>query len=128
MGKLTMLRPATATLGLRTRYEQNQTADTRRGSSRERGYTTAWDKASKTHRRNHPLCAYCQAGAFGKPRITVCTRVDHLYPQRQFEGVFWETQWWVASCDECDAAKQALEHQGKSALDDLARRMGRPTL
>ncbi|HTK34563.1 MAG TPA: hypothetical protein VL358_04645 [Caulobacteraceae bacterium] len=102
--------------------------DRDRGSARARGYTSTWDKASKTYRREHPLCEYCDAGAFGPCRVTATARVDHLYPQRRYRGVFWRTEWWVASCDACDALKQALEHQGHAALDALARRLGRPTL
>jgi 5-methylcytosine-specific restriction protein A len=102
--------------------------DRDRGSARERGYTAQWDRASADYRREHPLCEYCAAGAFGPQRVTACTRTDHLYPQRRFPGVFWLEQWWVASCNDCDAAKQALEHQGQTALDRLARLIRRPVL
>lgn len=103
-------------------------ADADRGSSRQRGYSTVWDKAARAFRREHPLCQYCQAGAFGPVRASGATRVDHLYPQRRYAGVFWDAAWWVTSCDACDAAKQALEHQGRPALDALAVKMGRPIL
>jgi 5-methylcytosine-specific restriction protein A len=108
--------------------ERERDNDRRRGSARARGYDRAWDKASLAHRRDNPLCRYCEVGAFGSPRISGVTRTDHLYPQRRYPGVFWERQWWVSSCDGCDAAKQALEHRGKSALDALARRLGLPIL
>lgn len=102
--------------------------DVDRGSSRERGYTPAWDRASLAFRREFPLCGYCEAGAFGPARVTPCTRVDHLYPQRRFAGVFWEQQWWVPSCDDCDAAKQALEHGPIEGLHRLARLLSRPAM
>ena len=102
--------------------------DGHRGSARERGYTPAWDREARRFRREHPLCQYCAAGAFGQVRSSSTTRVDHLYPQRRFADVFWVTAWWVASCDSCDAAKQALEHKPQPALDQLARLLGRPVL
>lgn len=105
-----------------------QALDRDRGSSRERGYSAAWDRAARDYRREHPLCAYCAAGAFGPVRTSAATRVDHLYPQRRFPGVFWDQAWWVGSCDDCDAAKQALEHRGRAELDALAAKLGRPVL
>lgn len=97
-------------------------------TSRERGYDSRWDRESKAFRRLHPLCEYCLEGAFDEVRTSASTRVDHLYPQRRFPGVFWLAQWWVASCDACDAAKQALEHGPQALLDALAARMGRPVM
>jgi hypothetical protein len=105
-----------------------RTHDQYRGSARERGYSAAWDRASASYRAKHPLCEYCAAGAFAEARDSLTTRTDHLYPQRRFPGVFWLTLYWVASCDECDAAKQALEHQGRAALDRLAATLAKPIL
>lgn len=52
--------------------------------------------------------------------------VDHLYPHRTYDGVFWLTEWWVASCTPCHSGmKQAVEQAGKAAIDALARRLGR---
>src|SRR5579872_3478511 len=96
-------------------------ATTDRLSARQRGYDARWDRESRAWRRYNPLCLYCLAGAFGQARTSAATRVDHLYPQRRFPGVFWLTDYWVSSCDECDAAKQALEHGTKAGLDALAR-------
>jgi 5-methylcytosine-specific restriction endonuclease McrA len=103
-------------------------ADRLRGSSRERGYDARWDKAARAYRRRHPLCEYCLASAFGLNRDGLSTRVDHLFPQRRFAGVFWRAEWWVASCDACDADKQALERGPQAGLDALARLMGRAPL
>ena len=113
--------------GQRERREQNREADARRGSARKRGYTRAWEKASKGHLRNSPLCRYCEAGAFDQPRVTAACLTDHFYPHRQFEGVFWITALWVSSCTDCHNAKQSVERRGRAALDDLARRIGLPT-
>jgi 5-methylcytosine-specific restriction protein A len=128
MGRLTNLPPMVRSLTTATGYAPNQTSDARRGSSRERGYTTQWDKASKRYRIDHPVCEYGLVGALIPKHLAGSTRVDHLYPQRTYASVFWERKWWVASCDACDAAKQALEHRGKADLDCLATTMGRPIL
>lgn len=105
--------------------ERRQANDHRRGSARKRGYSSRWDKASALHRRDHPLCGYCLLG----DRVTVATLTDHLYPHRQFDGVFWRKEWWVSSCDGChNSFKQSIEAKGKHAIDDLARRLGLPVL
>lgn len=107
------------------RAEVAREVDRDRGSARARGYTPAWDRASKDHRAEHPLCGYCAIGAFGPQRDEPTTCTDHLYPQRQYEGVFWVRIYWVSSCDDCHAGpKQALERQGRPALDALARALG----
>jgi hypothetical protein len=111
--------------GARSRREQNIDADRRRGSARQRGYTGAWDKAAAGYIAEHPVCEYCDLDGY----LAVATLVDHLYPQRQFDGVFWERGWWVACCASCHSGmKQAAERAGKGALDDLARRLGRVVL
>lgn len=76
----------------------------------------------------NPICQYGDAGALIEEHTAAATRVDHLYPQRRWPAAFWWQELWVASCDACDAAKQALEHGPISGLDALARRLGRPTM
>lgn len=61
--------------------------------------------------------------------MTAATLTDHLYPQMAFDGVFWDRRWWVASCAPChNGFKQAIERQGKAAIDALARRLDRQVL
>jgi 5-methylcytosine-specific restriction endonuclease McrA len=108
-----------------TRQEQNREADERRGSARSRGYDRRWQKARLTFLSHRPLCEFHALAGDVEP----ATLVDHLYPHRQYDGVFWRTEWWVASCKAChDGLKQRVEAAGKPALDDLARRLGRPVL
>lgn len=112
--------------GAPTRQEVNQASDARRGSAASRGYDGRWSKASRTFLSRNPLCAYCSLRGF----VTAAACTDHLYPHRWpiYEGVFWRTEWWVPSCDSCHSGfKQGVERQGSAALDDLARRLGRPT-
>jgi len=112
--------------GAATRAEVTKAADARRGSAYSRGYNSRWAKASRTFLSRNPLCAYCALRGF----VTAASCTDHLYPHRwpQYEGCFWRTEWWVASCDHCHSGfKQSVERQGPDALDDLASRLRRPT-
>lgn len=111
--------------GSKPKAEVEREADARRGSARDRGYDTRWDKARRGYLLAHPVCEYCRL----EGRISAATLVDHLYPHRRFEGVFWCAEWWVASCKPChDGPKQSVERIGRPALDALARRLGRPVL
>lgn len=102
---------------VRSKAERDREADQRRGSSRERGYTGAWERASKARLARHPLCEYCALDGC----VTPATLTDHLYPHQGDRDLFWRSEWWVSSCDSCHSGmKQAAERQGKSALDTLA--------
>lgn len=110
--------------GRREKRERERDNDVRRGSARQRGYSAAWDKASKGHLRSHPLCCYCALEGRDEPAVLV----DHLFPHKGDTRVFWFKPWWVASCKPChDGWKQALERTGLAALTALARRLNRPT-
>jgi 5-methylcytosine-specific restriction protein A len=94
-----------------------------RGAARERGYDAQWERARASHLRASPLCRYCEI----EGRIAAATLVDHLYPHRGDRAVFWRREWWVSACAACHSGwKQALERQGRAALDALARRLGVP--
>ena len=109
----------------RPKAERERENDARRGSARERGYTTKWDKAAKGHLDRDPLCRYC--ALIGD--VTAATAVDHLYPHRTYQGAFWIKALWVSTCDDChNGFKQRLERRGRLALDDLARQLDLPTL
>lgn len=114
----------------RTRVERNREADARRGSAASRGYTRAWAKASKGRLRSHPLCEYCEVGAFdGRSRVVAASLTDHLYPHGGDTVLFWLNELWVSACADChNGPKQAAERQGRAALDALARKLSRPLL
>lgn len=104
-------------------------ADQRRGSAHSRGYDREWRDASAAHRAAYPLCQYCEIGAFGDVRVSAADLTDHLYPHKGDRRLFWRAELWVSSCTSCHSGpKQATEHRGQGALDQLARRLGRPTL
>lgn len=95
-------RPPTAP----SRAEARAAHDARRGSARERGYTSRWDKAAKTWRQRHPLCLGCLAVGRTEP----ATLVDHIVPHRSDVGLFWDSTNWQASCAwHHDAVKARLE-------------------
>jgi 5-methylcytosine-specific restriction protein A len=117
--------PVFRSRGGQTKREREKEHDAVRGSAAERGYDHRWAKASASHLRDHPLCAYCALVGL----TTAATLTDHLYPQRHFGDVFWKREWWVPSCAPChNGMKQAVERRGKLAIDALARRLGLPVL
>lgn len=112
-------------VGARERVEARRDYDARRGTARERGYTSAWTKAAKAYLAAHPLCEYCALDGHVEPAVLV----DHLYPHKGDRDLFWRSDLWVPSCKPChDGPKQAVERQGEGAIDDLARRLGRRPL
>jgi 5-methylcytosine-specific restriction protein A len=61
---------------LGTATEARKAHDRYRGSARERGYTSEWDKISRAYRASHPLCEDCEA----EGRLTPVDEVDHIIP------------------------------------------------
>ena len=83
----------------------------RRLSARERGYTSAWDKASKAFLAAHPLCAMCQTAG----RVTAATVTDHIIPHRGDYDLFWDRANWAPLCGpHHDTEKRITEHRGYS--------------
>lgn len=77
----------------------------RRGSSRERGYTTAWDRYSVAYRREHPLCAtHLAAGHVVDSRV-----VDHITPHKGDPALFADPRNHQPLCLVCHNRKSALE-------------------
>lgn len=105
--------------GWRSRQERNAEHDARRGSSRERGYDTRWDKASKGYLVQHPLCRGCEAVGV----VRAATLTDHTIPHRGDRALFWQRDNWQPSCGwHHNVIKQILEAmfaRGEVAADDL---------
>lgn len=107
------------------RKKQNQVADRRRGSSKDRLYDTWWDRARKAHLREHPLCRYCEAGP--RKRVTAATLVDHFWPHKGNVALFRDNRFWISSCAPCHSGfKQRLEHAGEKAMTKLSQLLGMP--
>ncbi len=81
----------------RQAYEQQ------RGSARDRGYTTAWDKYSKQRLREHPLCVHCKA----RGKIIKADVTDHIKPARYFPELFWEPTNHQSLCTQHNVSKAA---------------------
>lgn len=85
----------------------------RRGSARERGYSTAWDKFSKQRLRAHPLCEYCLAAGLVVP----ATVTDHDLPHAHDPQLFWDNTF-TSLCAPChNGPKQSAE--ARLSGDDL---------
>ena len=77
-----------------------------RANSRQRGYDTRWEKASRTYRSKYPYCAGCKATGKDEP----ATLVDHIVPHRGDQRLFWDTDNWQSSCEwHHNAIKARLE-------------------
>lgn len=76
-------------------------ADAHRASARERGYTSAWEKARAAFLAKHPTCAECQRQGI----VTVATVVDHIIPHRGDKKLFWDSENWQSLCATCHNQK-----------------------
>ena len=84
-----------------------------RGSARERGYTTAWDKFSKRHLSRHPLCEYCLADGDTTPAQVT----DHDLPHNGDPDLFWSNTFTSLCHHHHNGEKQRAEARFKG--DDL---------
>lgn len=96
-------KPGCAELVTSGRCEAHTREDhARRGSARERGYSAAWDRASKSFLAHNPLCR----DPFGlHPMGRMATLTDHIVPHRGDRARFWDTTNWQPLCGECHGVK-----------------------
>lgn len=80
--------------------------DDRRGSARERGYDSRWERARKTYMQAHPLCVRCELDG----RVSAAIVLDHVRPHRGDKALFWDTSNWWGICREHDDSKRAREN------------------
>jgi 5-methylcytosine-specific restriction protein A len=86
--------------------EQRRHYDLRRGSSRERGYTSKWQKARAAYLAQHPLCVFCERERV----LTPATVVDHIVAHCGDPEKFWEQSNWQSLCKRHhDSTKQREE-------------------
>jgi 5-methylcytosine-specific restriction protein A len=91
------------------RKEAIAKAETKRGTARERGYTTQWDKARAAYLREHPLCASCTT----KGKTVTATVVDHIIPHQGDHAQFWDAANWQPLCRRCHTIKTRQEIRQK---------------
>ena len=76
-----------------------------RGSPRDRGYDSKWDRLSVAYRKRHPYCAYCQQ----EGRDTLTDLVDHIIPVVDRPDLKHEWSNLISSCVSCHGKKHSLE-------------------
>ena len=110
-----MYRPSHSQAPMEARREHDQ----RRGSARQRGYDSRWDREAKRHLMVDPLCRGCMAVG----RYEAAAVVDHVEPHGGDREKFWSASMWQSSCRwHHDVVKQKLERQfaqGRLGVADL---------
>ena len=97
----------------------------RRGSARQRGYNSHWDKARLAYLRHHPLCVCCEANGV----VHAAGLVDHVEPHKGDKAKFWDSANWQSLCEWCDKnLKRSVENDWLAGRADgrelsLARRL-----
>jgi 5-methylcytosine-specific restriction protein A len=82
---------------------------TQRGTARQRGYDTRWEKYRAKFLAANPFCALCQQ----RGKLTRATVVDHIEPHKGDHRLFWKRENHQGLCASChDGAKKQLERSG----------------
>lgn len=86
---------------------------------RQRGYTPEWDRLSRQHRIEHPLCLGCEAMGL----VEAATQVDHIVPHQGDRDKLLDPHNLQSCCDwHHNAVKQKLEQlwfEGTISITDL---------
>ncbi|MBD8598754.1 HNH endonuclease signature motif containing protein [Pseudomonas sp. CFBP 8772] len=80
-----------------------------KATSGQRGYTYAWQKASKAFILANPLCVMCDALG----RVTATALVDHIQPHRGDMTLFWDRANWQPLCTYCHSSVKQREEAGR---------------
>jgi 5-methylcytosine-specific restriction protein A len=88
------------------RAEAERATDRARGTARDRGYDSRWDRASAAFLLAHPICPACElAGLIVASQVT-----DHTIPHKGDRALFWSRDNWQPACRwHHDVVKQRLE-------------------
>lgn len=80
----------------------------KRPSAYKRGYTPAWQRASKAYLIKHPFCVEClKKGVHKRSEV-----VDHIKPHKGDRNLFWDSNNWQALCKQCHDRKTVIEDGG----------------
>ena len=82
--------------------------DAARGSFRQRGYHSGWDRLRPVYLRSHPLCVPCLEGG----RTTAASEIHHIVPLRQ-GGELLDPDNLLAVCHPCHMAIEAKARRAK---------------
>lgn len=83
--------------------------DTHRGSARQRGYDSKWERYRRAYLARHPLCGHCQA----EGRLTPATVIDHITDHRGDKSLFWLHSNHQPLCKRHHDMKTAATHLNK---------------
>lgn len=76
-----------------------------RGSPRERGYDSKWDRLSVKFRKMHPFCLFCSQ----QGRDSLTDIVDHIVPVADRPDLIHEWSNLCALCTRCHGRKFGME-------------------
>ncbi|WP_352763718.1 HNH endonuclease signature motif containing protein [Mesorhizobium sp. M0189] len=82
-----------------------------RGSPRERGYDSKWDRLSIAYRKRHTCCLFCEQ----RNRDTLTDLVDHILPVVDRPDLKYEWSNLAALCRHCHGIKAQLEKAARDA-------------
>lgn len=108
MSRLKSLGNRVSTQGNKLPIMQPGSWRTDKATSGQRGYTYAWQKASKAFILDNPLCVICDAVG----RVTATTLVDHIEPHRGDMTLFWDRTNWQPLCTSCHSSVKQREEAG----------------
>jgi len=85
-----------------------------RGSPRDRGYDSKWDRLSLRFRKQKPFCKFCEM--LGRDELTAVA--DHIKPAAFFPELKYEWKNLVPLCaHHHDVTKQVMENMAKDKGD-----------
>src|SRR5262245_51580224 len=93
--------------------QQHRQYDIQRGSARERGYTSQWERARKAFLSTNPFCVMCER----EGRISPATIVDHIAAHRSDRRLFWDRNNWQALCKPHHDRDKQREERGTERED-----------
>lgn len=86
--------------------------DRQRGTFRQRGYTSQWDRLAAAFKVDYPLCGMrpnrlppVMSRCHDEGRETMAYQVDHVVPHRGDPALLWNVNNLQALCASCGAAK-----------------------
>lgn len=82
--------------------ERKARFDQTRPSSRERGYTSKWERERGVYLKAHPVCVFCGSAA---------NVVDHKTPHRGDKKLFWSRSNWQPLCTPCHSGRKQSQEK-----------------
>lgn len=100
--------------GAAAKRDRDRRADAKRGTSSQRGYTGAWDKAKAGYLAKHPFCVFCGCDTRDTPEGGLPLGVvDHKRRHGGDKAVFWDRNNWQTLCRPCHNSTKQREERRK---------------